>query len=344
MRIAIANAPLGAVDALRQALSCAPRHALAWIVNTGEEAVRMCAEDRPDLLLLGLLMPVASVVDCVLRIKATSRCPILVVADDYDRQISGIFAVMGAGVMDVVNFPALGSEEGGKELLRKIDSIGKRMACAQAKEEARPAVALPSLAEKPLPKLVVIGASTGGPNAIAAILAGLPKDFPAAVLVVQHVDQQFAVGIARWLGQNCRLTVDIASPGDKPLAGQVLLASTNDHMVLTADRAIAYTREPLDYPYRPSADVFFASVARHWPQPALAVLLTGMGRDGADGLMALHRAGWHTIAQDKESCAVYGMPKAAIELGAARRILAPPEIAQELIACVQSDARFRTRG
>ena len=342
MRIAIANAPLGAVDSLRQALSCAPKHALAWVVKTGEEAVRMCAEDCPDLLLMGLLMPVANVVDCALRIKAISRCPILVVADDYERQIAGIFEVRGAGVMDVVNFPALGSEEGGKELLRKIDSIGTRIARVPKPKASHPA--LPLSQEKPLPNLVVIGASTGGPNAIAAILAGLPKDFPAAVLVVQHVDQQFAGGIARWLGQNCRLTVDIASPGDKPLAGQVLLASTNDHMVLTADRAVAYTREPLDYPYRPSADVFFASVARHWPQPALAVLLTGMGRDGADGLMALHRAGWHTIAQDKESCAVYGMPKAAIELGAARRILAPPEIALELIACVQSDARFRTRG
>ena len=341
MRIAIANTPPSAIESLRMALSRAPQHKLAWSVNSCAEVARKCAEDQPDLLLMGLLTPLAEVVECTLRIMKISPCPILVVAVDYERQISRVFEVMGAGALDVVNIPAPGSEEGARELLRKIESIGKRIASA-APGRTRLNTITPN--EKRLPPLIVIGASTGGPNAIAVILAALPKDFSAAILVVQHVDQQFADGIARWLGQNCRLSVDIARTGDKPLAGHVLLASTNDHMVLSADRTVAYTAEPVDNPYRPSADVFFASVAQNWPQPSVAVLLTGMGRDGASGLMALHRAGWHTIAQDRESCAVFGMPKAAIELGAAKRILPPPEIAEELMAYVKLQANRQTRG
>jgi two-component system response regulator WspF len=341
MRIAIANTPPSTVESLRMALSRAPQHKLAWSVNSCADVARKCAEDTPDLLLMGLLMPVAEVVECTLRIMKISPCPILLVAVDYERQISGVFEVMGAGALDVVNIPAAGCEEGVRELLRKIAAIGKRIASA-APGGTRLGTLAPN--ENRLPPLIVIGASTGGPNALAVILAALPEGFSAAILIVQHVDQQFADGIASWLGQNCRLSVDIARTGDKPLPGHVLLASTNDHMVLTADRAVAYTVEPVDNPYRPSADVFFASVAQNWPQPSVAVLLTGMGRDGASGLMALHRAGWHTIAQDRESCAVFGMPKAAIELGAAKRILSPPDIAEELMAYVKPQASRQTRG
>ena len=341
MRIAIANIPSSAVESLRLALSRAPQHDLAWVVKSCAEAVRMCAEDIPDLLLMGLPVSVSEVVDCTRRIMKISPCPILVAAVDYERQISEVFEVMGAGALDVVNVPAQDNAEEARELLRKIEAVRKRIASsAQAKD--RPANAPDR--DKNLPRLVVVGASTGGPNAIATILTALPKGFSSAILVVQHVDQQFADGIARWLGQHCRLSVDIARSGDRPLVGHVLIASTNDHMVLTADRVIAYTAEPVDYPYRPSVDVFFESVAQNWPKPSAAVLLTGMGRDGASGLMTLKRAGWYTIAQDKASCAVYGMPKAAIELGAAKRVLPLAEIAGELMLYEKSKSPGLTRG
>jgi len=329
MRIAIANVPTAAVEPLRLALSLAPQHHLAWIVKGSAEAVRMCAEDVPDLLLMGLPMSVSEVVDCTKRIMKNTPCPILVAAVNYQRQISEVFQVLGAGALDVVNVPATDNAEDALELLRKIDAVRKRIASSVHGRDR----IIKDLTGKEinLPPLIVIGASTGGPNAIATILAALPNGFHAAILVVQHVDQQFAEGIARWLMQHCKLSVDIARTGDMPRAGHVLIASTNDHMVLTADQTIAYTAEPVDYPYRPSVDVFFASVAQNWPKPLAAVLLTGMGRDGASGLMALRDAGWHTIAQDKESCAVYGMPKAAIELGAAKLILPLSQIAEELM-------------
>lgn len=178
--------------------------------------------------------------------------------------------------------------------------------------------------------LVAIGASAGGPAALAAVLGGLSEDFPAAVVVIQHVDQQFSAGLAEWLGQHCRLPVRLARDGETPAAGCVLVAGTNDHLVMTAGGRLAYTAEPRAAVYRPSVDVFFESLVRHWGGNVIGVLLTGMGRDGARGLRALREGGHYTIAQDQASSAVYGMPKAAASLDAAVEILPLDGIAPRL--------------
>jgi two-component system response regulator WspF len=329
MRIAIVNDSQLAVESLRRALARAPRHRLAWIAQDGEEAVRKCGEDAPDIVLMDLFMPVMDGVEATRLIMARSPCAILVVTADVEHNVSKVFEAMGAGALDAVNTPAREDDETHSPLLRKIESIGKIIGHPRLAPE-------PSAADADLDDLFAIGASTGGPGALAEILAPLPSDFPAALLIVQHVDVQFAQGLADWLGQSCRLPVKAAREGDRPQPGQALLAATNDHMILTARRRLAYTPDPLDYPYRPSIDIFFESVARHWPKPSVAALLTGMGRDGANGLLRLRQAGWRTLAQNRESCAVYGMPKAAAELGAAQRILSPSAIAEELLACVET--------
>jgi chemotaxis response regulator CheB len=127
------------------------------------------------------------------------------------------------------------------------------------------------------------------------------------------------------------LPVELAAQGQELLAGRVFLAQTGDHLVLTQARRLGYTPEPRDQCFRPSVDVFFHSVVRHWPQPGIAVLLTGMGRDGAEGMYALRKAGWHTVAQDQASCTVWGMPKAAAEIGAAVQVLPPQDIAPTIL-------------
>jgi two-component system response regulator WspF len=180
-------------------------------------------------------------------------------------------------------------------------------------------------------RLVAIGASAGGPAALAKVLSDLPKDFPAAIVIIQHVDAQFSAGMADWLSHKSCLPVRVAKEGERPTIGSVLLAGTSDHLTLTAAGRLAYTPEPRDYVYRPSVDVFFHSVCQFWPFEAVGVLLTGMGRDGAMGLKALRDKGCHTIAQDKESSAVYGMPKFAAALKAAVEILAVEQIAPALV-------------
>jgi chemotaxis response regulator CheB len=169
---------------------------------------------------------------------------------------------------------------------------------------------------------------------LATLLGDLPKDFPAAIVIVQHVDEQFAAGMATWLDQSTPLSVRLAIEGDRPAVGEVLLAATSDHLTLkTADR-VGYTSDPIDYAYRPSVDVFFRSAARLWRGEIVGVLLTGMGRDGALGLKALRDGGHYTIAQDEATSAVYGMPKAAATINAAVDILPAGRIASKLMEVV----------
>jgi two-component system response regulator WspF len=182
--------------------------------------------------------------------------------------------------------------------------------------------------------LIGIGASAGGPAALATLLGGLPKDFPAAVVLIQHVDEHMARGMAEWLCLHSALPVRVAAEGDRPMLGSVLLAATNDHLVLKTPDRLGYSAEPRDYVYRPSVDEFFKSIVHHWRGDVIGVLLTGMGRDGAIGLKALRNKGRHTIAQDEESCAVYGMPKAAAKLDAAVDILPLARIASRLVSLV----------
>jgi two-component system response regulator WspF len=159
----------------------------------------------------------------------------------------------------------------------------------------------------------------------------LPPDFPAAIVVVQHVDPQFVPTMVEWLKQQSTLSVHIARQGDRPQANTVLIAATSDHLVFMNSQSLGYSPEPRDCSCRPSVDVFFESAVRHWKGELAGVLLTGMGRDGARGLKAMRDTGSLTIAQDSATCAVYGMPKAAAELDAAVRILPVNKVAGELI-------------
>jgi two-component system, chemotaxis family, response regulator WspF len=182
------------------------------------------------------------------------------------------------------------------------------------------------LSETPV---LAIGASTGGPTAVAELLAALPDTLSAAVLVVQHLERSFSKNLADMLSSQTPLPVALAEPGDRLKPGRVYIAKGGDHMVLSSVNTLEYRREPADNPYRPSIDALFESLAQAGLPPGVAVLLTGMGSDGAQGLLKLKQAGWFTIAQDKSTSAVYGMPKAARDIGAADLILPLSAIASQ---------------
>jgi len=333
IRVAIVNDLPMAVAALRRTLDAASGLEVAWTAHDGAEAVDKCARDVPDVILMDLIMPVMDGVEATRRIMRESPCAIVVVTATVSGNAGKVFEAMGHGALDAVATPVLGLDgavSGGEELLKKIFTIAKlvsRPGGTQAMAAPAPAPLFPSRQ----PPLAVIGASTGGPKAVATILAGMPPDLEAALVVIQHVDMGFAGSLAEWLGSQCPLTVRVAGDGQRPAPGAVLVAGTNDHLVLRPDLTLAYQADPVDYPYRPSVDAFFHSVARHWPKPGVAALLTGMGRDGAKGLLALRRAGWATIAQDQATSVVYGMPKAAAELDAARHVLPLPDIARAIL-------------
>jgi two-component system response regulator WspF len=335
LRIAIVNDLALAITSIRRVIEHDGAHSVAWVARDGLDALARFAADEPDLVLLDLVMPHLDGVQTTKRMRERSRCPILIVTAQAGRSSGQIFEAMGHGALDVVNLPVLtGSPaESGRELLQKIARIerlqGGRPAPARTATPSGSAAAPPPAARR-RPPLIAIGASTGGPKTLATVLAPLPRSLKAPVVVVQHIDAQFAPGLVSWLDSQVALPVRAAEAGQAPQAGTVLIAVSNDHLVLRADGRFAYQAEPLEEPYRPSVDAFFASLVKHWRDPGVAVLLTGMGRDGGKGMLALRRAGWHTIAQDEASCAVYGMPKAAVELGGAVEVLPPEAIARSL--------------
>ncbi|MCL1469174.1 chemotaxis response regulator protein-glutamate methylesterase [Argonema antarcticum] len=339
MRIAIVNNMVMAVETLRRVLMTVKDYQVAWIARDGAEAVTKCAQDTPDLILMDLVMPSVDGVEATRQIMKNSPCAILVVTASVGQNASKVFEAMGYGALDAVSTPVLGpsgNPEAAQAMLAKIVTIGKLIGKSGGTSKSKThttqspqSIFAPSASR--LPPLVAIGSSTGGPNALAKILSRLPASFGAAVVIVQHVDAEFTPSLVEWLNQQTPLSVQLASQGSRIEVGKVLIAGTNDHLSLLSTLSLSYTKDPINYPYRPSVDVFFKSVAQYWNRPGTAVLLTGMGRDGAEGLSVLRNKGWHTIAQDRASCVVYGMPKAAVDLGAAVEVLPLDAIATTLI-------------
>ncbi|BAZ08964.1 response regulator receiver modulated CheB methylesterase [Calothrix sp. NIES-4071] len=328
MKIAIVNDLTIAVTALRQVLQTVPEYQVVWVARDGAEAVTKCAQNTPDLILMDLLMPVMDGVEATRQIMQNSPCAIFVVTASTDKNVTKVYEAMGYGALDAVDTPVLFGKDAAitaNKLLSKISRISKLL-----KKSPGTKIKLSTPASNQVP-LIAIGSSTGGPKALADILSKLPANFNAAIAIVQHVDAQFSSGLVEWLNQQSKLPIRLAVTGDSLQKGTVLVAGTNDHLYLKPDLTLSYTKDPIKYPYRPSVDVFFKSLAQNWKRKGTAILLTGMGKDGADGLGALRKQGWHTITQDKASCVVYGMPKAAVELNAAIEILAPDDIASSLL-------------
>jgi two-component system response regulator WspF len=332
VRIGIVNDLPMAVEQLRRALAITSTHQVAWVATNGLEAVQACALDVPDLVLMDLTMPGMNGVEATRRIMAATPCPILVVTASIDANIPDVYDAMGHGALDAVEVPTM-APDGGTSVqadlfLAKIASIARLIQDSPLTRRSGRGSRIPA----PLaPRLIAIGASAGGPAAVAGVLSKLPKDLPAAIVLVQHVDARFVPGLANWLAQHTVLPIRPARNGDRLEAGTVLIAATNDHLVFKSTGELEYTFEPVDNFYRPSVDVFFESVAHRWRGDVAAVLLTGMGRDGAKGLKALRDKGHLTIAQDEATSAVYGMPKAAAAIGAAAEILPLGLIAARLV-------------
>ena len=340
MRIAITNDMLLAVEALRRVLVASGEHEVAWVARDGAEAVECCRRDRPDLILMDLVMPEVDGVEATRRIMAEAPCAILIVTSSVSRMAPKVFEALGAGALDAIKTPVLGPDLDGRKLLAKIRQVRSLV-------ERRDGLC----AAKPDPPdcgtghpLVIVGASSGGPAALCKVLEGLPNELLASYILAQHIDHEFMPGLLAWLTARIGRQVEQTVPGQRPRPGQLLMASSSGkHVCLRPDGFLGEVEEPSDCPYRPSIDVLMESVARNWRGPAAGVVLTGMGADGAAGLLALRQAGHYTLAQDRETSAIYGMPKAAAELGGARSVLPLLEIAPALQAWQAKLARATRR-
>jgi two-component system response regulator WspF len=328
LKVAIVNDSRVAAEVLRRILAELPGFELVWTAYSGEEALKLAVGSRPDIILMDLIMPGIDGAETTRQIMKATPCVVLVVTATTVGNRGLVFEAMGYGALDAVNTPVLGSAgdmTGAEPLLQKLRMVARLVAPAPTVRSVAPVMpAVPGAADfrisLPGLPIVAIGASTGGPQALAQILSELPEKFPAAVLVAQHVDEQFAPGLASWLQHHSPLPVRIASHGERVSAGGVWLAGSNDHLVYE-NGVVKYTPHPRETAYRPSVDALFGSLADAHVALRIGVLLTGMGRDGAEGLLAMRESGALTIAQDAASSIVYGMPKAAADLKAAAEVL-----------------------
>lgn len=335
MRIGIVNDVMLATAALRRVVAATQGCTVAWTAANGAEAVEKAASDPVDMIMMDLIMPVMDGVEATRRIMKESPCAILVVTSTVTGHLDMVYDAMSHGALDAIQTPVLGLSgaiDGAKSLQDKIAIVGKLLR-KPARSTATNGTAQAALPEEP--PLIAIGSSTGGPHAVSEILQTFPAALPASVVIIQHVDEHFAAGLAEWLTRRCGRAVRPALEGDRLIAGQIVIAAGPDHLVIGPGGRLTYTPEPRDSSYKPSVDAFFQSAARRRGLRGCGVLLTGMGRDGADGLLAMRKAGFHTIAQDRQTSVVWGMPKAAAENGAAIDVLPLPAIGPRALAVIK---------
>jgi len=296
----------------------------------GTFCLKKIEELRPDVITLDLQMPGMNGIDTLKEIMRRDPLPVIVVSSHSTEGASVTFKALGLGAFDFVTKPQDASAhmaDTAKELIAKIKAAADCKVVRPGTFRAAAPVEKISAAKTgpPPSKLVAIGISTGGPQALEYLLAQLPPDFPGAIVVVQHMPEGFTDMFARRLDELCSLRVKEAQSGDVLQAGRVLICPGSRHMKvkrLTMGDIVVLNDDVRVNGHRPSVDVLFNSAAEEFGSQAVAVIMTGMGDDGAEGLGAVKRAGGMTIAQSEESCVVYGMPKAAIERGYATRVIA----------------------
>jgi two-component system chemotaxis response regulator CheB len=318
---------------------------VAGEAEDGKQAIERCQALRPDVVTMDMMLPLMTGLAATEYIMAYCPTPILVVSSSINRgELFKTYDALAAGAVDVLEKPNGDEPEGAWEqhfvatlkLVARIRVIthlrARRGALAEARAP-RPIWPVESPTMQHRCKLIAIGASTGGPAAIVEVLRALPPQFDLPVLLVLHINEPFGSAFADWLDAQTPRRVSYAREGEPvaAAAGRVVMAPPDRHLVLR-DSRLQLTQEPERHSCRPSVDMLFESVARDCGAYAAGCLLTGMGRDGAAGLLALRRAGGLTIAQDEATSVVYGMPREAALLGAAAHILPLAEIGPALAA------------
>ena len=303
---------------------------------------------NPDVMTLDVEMPRMDGLEFLEKLMRLRPMPVVMVSSLTERGSEAALRAMELGAIDFVTKPRLGIRDG---LLAYTDLIaGKIRVAASARlpsaKRPAPAGSPANPTEAPLlrdpflstEKLIIIGASTGGTEAIREVLQPLPPDSPG-ILIAQHMPAGFTHSFANRLNGLCRIAVSEAVQGERILPGHAYIAPGGFHLSLTrsgANYVAQVNQQPPVNRHRPSIDVLFDSAAKHAGKNAIGVILTGMGRDGAEGLLRMRQAGAHTLAQDEASCVVFGMPREAIAIGAACEVASIQEISQRVMAHLRS--------
>lgn len=320
--------------------------------SNGEDALALAHELRPDVISMDVRMPGMDGLEATRRIMTECPTPVVIVSSMAEHDVELSFHALQAGALAVVPKPPdrgdMTFAEKQRQLVKtlvamadvRVISRRQRFESAQAYSQSNgssPEAATAFRRSTHLPEVIAIGASAGGPSALTTLLGELPADFPVPILIVQHMLPEFLPGLARWLDKSTPLAVRMATEGNVLKPGVVNLSQGDVHLIVDRRETELVSRMIRDrrgYRYQPAIDVLFESVAQVCGAQAVGIILTGMGDDGAEGLLAMRQAGMRTIAQNEASSTVFGMPAAAIERGAVERVLPLSAIARALMDMV----------
>ena len=348
IRVLVVEDSLTVRKRLCEILGADPGFEVVGEAEDGKQAIELCLALRPDVVTLDMMLPVMSGLAATEYIMAYCATPILVVSSSINRgELFKTYEALAAGAVEVMEKPKADEPDGDWErrftgmlgLVARVKVITHpraRLAPARNPASARVAPTAPGPAHPC--RLIALGASTGGPSAIVAVLRALPADYGLPVLVVVHIGEPFGAAFAEWLDGQTAHPVRMAQDGQALGGRGVVLAPPNRHLLARHGR-LYLSDEPERHSCRPSVDVLFESLAADHGPAVAACLLTGMGADGARGLLAIRQAGGVTLAQDEASSVVYGMPREAALLGAAQRVLPLSEIGPALAALAPLGAR-----
>jgi two-component system, chemotaxis family, protein-glutamate methylesterase/glutaminase len=324
---------------LKKLLATAADFEVVGTANDGKEALALVPILNPDVICTDLKMPDMDGLALTQAVMENYPRPILVISSVVQSSdTSNIFNLIQAGAVDFIAKPRGGlnevSELNARELIAKIRVLSgvrvlKRKTSVSAGNAATNHLPSPNL--KSSVQVIGIGSSTGGPQALQKIFSHLPGDFHLPIVCVQHITEGFSDGLVKWLNNCSALKIVFAENGVRPKPGHVYIAPDNIQLEFSADKSLHCYSAPKVLGHRPSINVMLQSLALRFGEKGAGIILTGMGQDGVDGLLAIRQAGGTTIAQDENSCIVYGMPKVAIEKNAAQLIIALDQMAKTIL-------------
>ena len=333
---------------LQHILNSDPDIQVVGTAQDGEEAVKMAAQTEPDVITMDIHMPKMDGFEATRKIMETHPVPVVIVSASWNPdEVDKTFRTMEAGAVAALEKPRGMGDPGSSSSIQELVNTVKLMSevkvvrrWTRMRREKKNDVAVPSVVtpvRKEVPKvatvdirLIAIGASTGGPLVLQTILSGLPKELPVPVAIVQHIAPGFLSGLAEWLTRTTGFQVQIAKHDEKLEEGQVYLAPDGSQMGIDRRRRVVLTDSAPEHSVCPSVSFFFRSVAKNFGKQAIGVILTGMGKDGSLELKLIKDRGGITIAQDKSSSIVHGMPGEAIKIGSATEILPSKKIADRI--------------
>ncbi|MFH1414370.1 MAG: chemotaxis-specific protein-glutamate methyltransferase CheB [Candidatus Omnitrophota bacterium] len=329
IRVLIVEDSVFVRQAIKSVLNSDPDIQVIGTAKDGKEAIEKNTVLKPNVITMDINMPEMSGLEAIERIMEEQPVPIVVVSS---MDVNVVIKALAIGAMDFVSVTQ-DIEQVAKDLIEKVKISSRVKPLRRMKINASP-VDSKLVQKKEIFRIVAVGISTGGPQALEMFLSNLPKDFPAGILIVQHISKGFIDRLAEWLNLHCPLDVRVAKAGETLKSSTVLIAADDYNLTIYSKDTIVLSEGAKNALHVPSIDVMMKSVADVYGEHAIGVVMTGMGYDGVEGIRAIKNAGGVTIAQDEKSSAIFGMNKAAIETGCVDKIVSLDKIAGELIKLV----------